>query len=340
MTISFWTSSPPQYRALLSHDQERVNGGVAYEIMMLELLGKHHEVTPRAETVYDQKTGLASYVLRCRTARDSADIVITQPTPLVASGISRGKPTVAIIHHINYHLKSRPVYGAFCSLLFGYLRKVNLVVTVSAFWRHELERMGCRRVRTIYNSFELSEYTADGAMMRDFKLRHSLQDKPIVYLGKAAKGKGVDRAARALQGLPVHLVATGPPSDACEEGVRVLDLDRRDYVSLLHCSSVVVAMSSFLEGWNRVAHEAMLCGTPVVGSGAGGMRELLLDSGQTQVTSGCELRSAVEQLLKNGQEIGQRGKLYASQFDTAYFQREWLAAIESVLGREGAQRNS
>ena len=44
---------------------------------------------------------------------------------------------------------------------------------------------------------------------------------------------------------------------------------------LLQAASVAVTMSKFNEGWCRTAHEAMLCKTPVVGSGMGGMGELL-----------------------------------------------------------------
>ena len=54
-----------------------------------------------------------------------------------------------------------------------------------------------------------------------------------------------------------------------------LSLNYKEYLCLLKASSVVVTMSKFKEGWCLTAHEAMLCKTPVIGSGKGGMRELL-----------------------------------------------------------------
>ena len=49
---------------------------------------------------------------------------------------------------------------------------------------------------------------------------------------------------------------------------------------LLSCCDIVISFSEFPEGWNRVAHEALLTKTPVIGSGQGGMNELLNKSGQ------------------------------------------------------------
>ena len=78
-----------------------------------------------------------------------------------------------------------------------------------------------------------------------------------------------------------------------------LMLPFEEYRLLLAASDIVITMSLFKEGWNRCVHEAVLCGTPVIGSGKGGMEELLVMSGQTICTSFEDLPHHVNRLLKN-----------------------------------------
>jgi glycosyltransferase involved in cell wall biosynthesis len=82
------------------------------------------------------------------------------------------------------------------------------------------------------------------------------------------------------------------------------------------------------EGWNRIAHEAMLCKVPVIGTGSGGMKELL-EGGEQHISKNFEhLPDLVKNSLKNKDELGQKGYQYASQFDMDYFQNSWKSLIE------------
>jgi glycosyltransferase involved in cell wall biosynthesis len=86
-----------------------------------------------------------------------------------------------------------------------------------------------------------------------------------------------------------------------------------------------------IEGWNRIAHEALLSGTPVVGSGTGGMHELLENAGQPEVQSPEELVAAVETVLKDRRTYAEKGYDYIRQFDLAYFERRWKAVVDQVM---------
>ncbi len=90
-------------------------------------------------------------------------------------------------------------------------------------------------------------------------------------------------------------------------------------------------MSKFLEGWNITAHEAMLCQTPVIGSGKGGMRELLEGGGQIICTEFSELPRHIDYALKNQQELGFKGYEFASQFTLEKFETEWLNLVDRIL---------
>ena len=130
------------------------------------------------------------------------------------------------------------------------------------------------------------------------------------------RNKGVVEVYEQLKELDLNLVTSG------EKRVSIpainLTLDYRDYLRLLKASSIVVAMSKFKEGWNRTVHEAMLCMTPVIGSGTGGMKELL-DGGQQIVChSFSELKQCFEYALVHP-ELGEKGYDFAKNFTVERF---------------------
>ena len=105
---------------------------------------------------------------------------------------------------------------------------------------------------------------------------------------------------------------------------------KKEFITLLHASSVVVLMSKLCEGWNRVAHEALLCQTPVIGSGIGGMNELLTKSGQI-ISTNENLREHVSEIILTGKKNGQTGYAFVKQFDMNYFNNAWQTTIKNLL---------
>ena len=91
-------------------------------------------------------------------------------------------------------------------------------------------------------------------------------------------------------------------------------------------------MSKLMEGWNRVAHEALLCNTPVVGSGMGGMGELLTKSKQI-ITTNDAIKENVVAVLKNRNKYSNVGYDFVKQFDMNYFNSAWQQTIENLIRR-------
>lgn len=89
--------------------------------------------------------------------------------------------------------------------------------------------------------------------------------------------------------------------------------------------------SSFKEGWCRTAHEAMLCKTPVVGSGMGGMRELLEGRKQIICSVLSNLKEYVEYAMSDS-TIGKSGYSFASQeyFSLEFFKNKWVDLINAL----------
>jgi glycosyltransferase involved in cell wall biosynthesis len=219
-------------------------------------------------------------------------------------------------------------------LFLNNLRRLDVVVGVSDFWRSRLLELGARRVEVIHNAVSDPPVQFEQAEVGEFGHRYGFDDDiPLIYLGTSQREKGVVEAYRALSDKPYQFVVSGGGTIP-ELPVRRLDLARREYLLLLHRSDVAVVMSNLVEGWCRTAHEAMLCGTPVVGSGRGGMRELLDGGQQIVCASFSELPAAVACALDERAVLGQRGRRFAESFTCEQFEVRWRSLVQSLL-REG-----
>jgi len=89
-------------------------------------------------------------------------------------------------------------------------------------------------------------------------------------------------------------------------------------------------MPSIEEGWSRVAHESLLCRTPVIGSGTAGMQELLEKGKQIICLDLEKLPSMVVSALGNRQQLANSGYDYVKQFDLSYFNKAWQTLIDTL----------
>ena len=65
------------------------------------------------------------------------------------------------------------------------------------------------------------------------------------------------------------------PLDSDLKDLKFINASFEEYNVLLKNARAVICMSEFKEGWCRVLHEAAIHSTPILGSGLGGMNELL-----------------------------------------------------------------
>lgn len=247
---------------------------------------------------------------------------------------TQGK-NLAIVHHINssvFPLLLRTFLFFLEKLFYFNLKKNDAILTISQYWQdHFLER-GYRNVFKIYNSFDLNEFNVSEKEVVNFKKRYHLEGKPIIYIGNCQRVKGVVESYQALKDLDVHLVTSG--RQQVKIPARNLEIEYGDYLKLLKASSVVITMSKFKEGWCRTAHEAMLLKTPVIGSGKGGMGELLEGGKQIICENFGLLKEKVEYLLNNlekRKEIGEKGYNFAKNFTLERFKKDWLELMNNIL---------
>lgn len=313
-----------------------LKGGNAYEIQAMRALTRRFDVATDPAAIRERESAL-TYALRLQRRRPRADLLIKNGQAVVWGPLGIAPVEVGIIHHLDWQLaRSSLAWRWYFASLVRRLKRLSAVVTVSEFWRQELLRLGVRNVHLIYNSFDLAEFEFAPGEVEAVVRKHGLPtDRPLVYIGNASRHKGVEEVYRALRDSPYTLYMTGHDPDT-DIPVPCFNVDRRDYLCLLRASSLVLTMSLMLEGWNRVAHEAMLCGTPVIGSGSGGMRELLVSGGQIVHPGGAGLAEVTAAALVRRDELSAAGRAYAARLNMDYFTTAWIGFVDNIMSA-GAQ---
>lgn len=273
----------------------------------------------------------------CRSVRQTSSSAYKLVIDTLDAALLRGlthADTWVIVHHLDFSANRHArIYDQLGPYILRCLRNAGKIVAVSSFWKRYLEDRGIAGVELIYNSFPVGEFSFSDDEVEAFKRRFGLLRKPILYLGNHAEGKGVDQAYRALRGIDAHFVATGKDVGRVD-GLRTEYFHPREYQLLLKASTLAVTMSTFDEGWCRSTHEAMLCETPVIGSGRGGMGELLRGGEQVVCETFDELMPQVSSLLANPlhrSAIGRRGFAFAKQFTIERFTLAWRQLIEQFV---------
>lgn len=195
--------------------------------------------------------------------------------------------------------------------------KVAKLVVIAKFWRDYFYKLGFKDIETVYCGFDKNEFVIDSKVIEEVRAKINPGEKKVVYIGNSQKKKGADKVYEALKDRKDLLLVSSGNRDI-ELPCLNLDLNRKEYLAFLKLSDAVVTFSQFKEGWNRVAHEAMMMGVPVIGSGLGGMNELLTGGGQKIVTDPNLLSAALSETLSD-REIGLRGKEFAETFTRQRF---------------------
>jgi len=324
----------PELKTLIDSFKKRSisddsRGGSAYEYQAaVALSDSYHVIIDESAPRLPHENSL-QYWHRLHTSTIDGDIFIIAQSIITHGKRRKDAVEIGMLHHIYITEKTKTLKGKLSiKVLKRRLRDLDVVVTVSKFWADFLENIGCREVRVIYNAFNHEEFVFGTEEIKYFLEKNSIpDDKPIVYIGYADRVKGVIDVYNALKDEEMTLVMTGPITKEINIPVHWLYLNRKDYLLMLNACDVVVNMSTIEEGWSRVAHEALLCKTPVIGSGYGGMKELLEGSGQMICASISNLPDMVGEVLSNKEIYVVKGYNFAKGFTSEIFAREWRSLL-------------
>jgi glycosyltransferase involved in cell wall biosynthesis len=267
----------------------------------------------------------------CRKLRSGCDVWIEDPVSLAAPGRRNIGKRVVLVHHLSRINLQDHTFGRLVDrLFFRELETVDHLVVVSRFWRDWFRKRTSVPISIIYNGFRVDDYDVSeidaGTLRRSLGLDH----RPIVYLGSRRKEKGVREVARILKaGDEWQLVTSG--LNAFHIEAKHLDCSFPEYLRLLKISAVTVQMPVYAEGWNRLVHESLLAGTPVVANGSGGMGELLEGAGQPVCPSLGEVREMVLEIVRSGRRVSDESRGYLQEFTMDRFKAEWNNLIERLV---------
>jgi len=231
---------------------------------------------------------------------------------------------------------------------------LNSLASLDA-WR---EAGGRRRgVSVIYPGVQDEQIAAqlrDPQRIAFFREKYSPDAKPLIGMfGRISRWKGQEVFLRAIARLPgVNAVVVGGAlfgEEDYERKIRMLSaelgLQERvsfaghvsEVMSLMAACDVVAHCSTAPEPFGLVIAEAMLAGTPVVASDAGGAREIVVAGETGQLTSPGDheaLARAIGQYLADPQwarEMAQRAAARAGeQFSGAAMTAGFFAALEAL----------
>ena len=309
---------------------KQVTGGSIYSKMVQSIVSKHFDLEI-INARYTRRLLFAHALYRVCKVKGEKDLWIRDFNATITMPYDKttGK-NIVIVHHTDtsgYPKHVQVVLTIVEKLFYQNLKRADMIVTPSKYWKNHFLERGYSNVHTIYNAFDVMQFNFSEEELSEFKKRFNLDKKPIIYIGNCQKAKGVVEVYKQLKDLDASIVTSG------EEEVKIpainLNLNYRDYLRLLKASSVVVTMSKFKEGWCRTAHEAMLCKTPVVGSGLGGMEELLEGGKQVICKDFSKLKGDVEYAMEHP-ENGENGYKFAKQFTIDRFEKKWVSLIQTI----------
>ncbi|RED47069.1 glycosyltransferase involved in cell wall biosynthesis [Winogradskyella eximia] len=328
--IEWLTKSLAMYNAFVSEKSvAHVRGGRVYELLAIDVLKKNYEVAINKALI--KTTNTINYIFQNHKSKINGDICVIDPYLLALGKFNGKKKNIAIVHHIDEDIFNKNLMSKiFYFNLKRNLKKMNAVVVVSEVWKTTLTNIGVNNVKVIYNAFDIKDYEFSYDEKEIFKKKYHLEGiKPVVYIGPNSPGKGISEILEVIDQDKYNLVATGKV-DVSNKNVKTFFFSEEEFPLFLACCDVVLCMSTMTEGWNRIAHEALLSKTPVIGSGTGGMLELLENADQIMVKDINELDKHIARSIENTDQYTTAGHKYASKFDLNYFKSSWNALIEEL----------
>lgn len=213
------------------------------------------------------------------------------------------------------------------------------------------------RVETVLSAVELDAYrrapVARGEALANLGLPHNCPPV-IAYAGKLVPFKGVDTLLNAAaiyesaeKPLATVIAGGGPLEEELTAQAKRLGLEHvwflgdrgRDDCAALYHLAELVAMPSRAEPFGLVALEAMASGTPLIGTRAGGLPEIVTDAtGGLVPVDDHELLA--EMVLKGIAEDWKRtkGPVAAQYVFEHHHPDRWIARIAGIYERVLAER--
>ena len=251
--------------------------------------------------------GAVQRTLDFNTTRIDADVVHCHTWYAHWGGIlaklNYGIPLVVTVHSLEplRPWKREQLGGGYdftCWLERTALEMADAVIAVSQDTKRDVERffnVSPDRLHVIYNGIDLEEYRAVSSQVSLQRLGIDSAKPYVLFVGRITRQKGIIHLVNAIRhfdpGFQIVLCAGAPdtPEIAAEmkQAVALAQAHHSDVVWIeemvdvptkveLYSNAAVFVCPSIYEPFGIINLEAMACGTPVVASSVGGIKEVVV----------------------------------------------------------------
>lgn len=227
------------------------------------------------------------------------------------------------------------------------LRQASRIITVSRALERALVRLGAPadRIEVLRNGVDLSLFRDNRRdAVRGFLGVH--RNPLIASVGNLVALKGHDLVLRAAQRLPdAHVVIVGGGQErsalewlSIELGLRArthfIDNVAQADLAAIYSAADALALASTSEGWPNVVLEAMACGTPVVATDVGAVREIITDNDVGQVVASRSVEQFADALrhVLNNCTDRERVRGHATSFGWRPVARRYYEVLSDAAG--------
>jgi len=195
-----------------------------------------------------------------------------------------GKPVIVTARGSDLNLISR--YRLPRQMIRWAARRAAMNVTVATTLRDRLIAIGIdpRQVQVVPNGVDTDVFAPRDRETARAEL--GLPGPLLISVGRLVKGKGHDLVIEALRDLPgwhVAIIGDGEQSGlravaqrfGVADRVRLVGAVEQSRLAAYYCAADALVLASEMEGMPNVLLEALACGTPVVASAVGDVRQIV-----------------------------------------------------------------
>ena len=311
-----------------------LTGGARYEGFLLEGLKKEFLNGP-VEVITDKKVfgmityqiqGLFLFIKGWLNSNADANIVTAK---IALSSITRNlltkNKTIIVLHNYDNNENKRLGLRNYFLILFSIL-KANpprvCIVCVSPFFLDFFKKEFVNLpIYHIPNLFPVENY----------KIKVDQKDQKKILLGQYSlkNDNSVYVLAKLLTKAGYHsfFLTLNPNEASVKEDFEIKYVPFEEYLMEMATSYCSVAFTGEAEGWNRMAHESILVGTPVIGYARGGLGDLLRESDSYIVNTAEEAFD----LIVNGKVVFKKNEAFIEKYDASNSKRYLDPLMKFIL---------
>jgi glycosyltransferase involved in cell wall biosynthesis len=253
---------------------------------------------------------LADFVRAARTVE--ADLLHAHWLPSGWVAARTGRPYVVQVWGTDVELVRRAP-----GLARRVLRGARLVIAASTALAESARALGATKVEVIPSGVDVPTEVGEEASPPE-----------VLYAGRLSPEKGVEELVEATRGLNLVVAGDGPLRSRVPQARGFVP---HEELQQLYARAAVVACPSRREGFGVACLEAMAHGRPVVATGVGGLRDLVVDGESGLVVPTRDpvaLRAALDRLLG---DPGLRRRLGSGGRERAQEHFSWDVVTEATV---------